>query len=321
MKISLCEELDKCEAIWQKFVMPQCVWDLWAVRKTFVDVYGYPVKFVTAYENNKLVAALPTWYNTEEKRWEWISDQWAEGNYPFAEDKQVVSDMISYLPGKVFLDAIRQDKADLFSDKLERDSDHFGFSVSVRGGTWEGVLSSMPARKENVRRNLKAMEKIEPKVFFDRESDLANLFALNIYRMRQKVDKYDDEELSVYESGDRNQKVIQELWKRGTGEFKSRIMAVEVAGKVVGVMFNLIWNDKYLQLHRGEDVLSADGIGSYMNKLVVEDAIKMGCDYVDFCMEEHHWKKNWCEPEATYKLVTENPLTTKKEVSESFSCL
>lgn len=321
MKIALCEEIDKCEAIWQRFVLPECVWDLWDVRKTFIDIYGYPIKFVTAYEGNKLIAALPLWFNLEEKRFEWISDQWAEGNYPFAENKQIVSEMILSLPGKVFFDAIRSDKANLFEEKLERDSDHFGFNLSKRGGNWDGVLLSMPSRKENVKRNIKSVEKINPKVFFDRESDLENLFALNIFRMRQKVDKYDDEELSVYESGDRNQRVIKELWKRGKNEFRSRIMAVEVSGKVVGVMFNLIWKDKYLQLHRGEDVLSADGIGSYMNKLVVEDAIKMGCDYVDFCMEEHHWKKNWCDPEAMYKLTLDNSVLVKKEVHESFSCL
>lgn len=296
--------MNECQTIWRKFVVPQSVWDLWEVRKVFIDVYGYPVEFTVATDSRgEIIGALPVWWNSREERWEWISDQWAEGNYPLADNQEVVREMLGVLRGKVFLDAIRQDKKDLFGQGLERDADHFGFSIGARGGTWDGIWSSMPSRRENVRRNIKSLEGMRPKVVTDREGDLENLFALNILRMREKAAKYSDEERSVYENGDNDRRAIRQLWQRGRdGIYRSRILAVEVKSKVVGVMFNLAWQDKYVQLHRGEDVHSADGIGSYMNKLVVEDALRLGCDYVDFCMEEHHWKSNWCQGEPTYKL-------------------
>lgn len=306
LSLEICEDRDECEKIWRSLVVPQCLWDEWEIRKIFVDVYQYPLNFVLARKRGRLVGVLPLWKNLKFKRWEWISDQWAEGNTPLASDRVVVETMLRSLHGKVFLDAIRADKAGLFGGTIKRDANHFGFSIKDRGGDWDGIAESLPQRRTNVKRNIKFVERLKPYIYFDRAQDIEKLFDLNIKRMREKVDKYDDEELSVYEDGEINQKVIREFWARSGGKYRARIISIEVAGQIVSVHFNLIWKDKYVQLHRGEDVMAVSGIGSFANKLVVEDAKKHDCDYVDFCMEDHHWKRDWCDPDPTYKYEKNN---------------
>ena len=84
-------------------------------------------------------------------------------------------------------------------------------------------------------------------------------------------------------------------------------------GKVVSCDLNLVYKDRYYTLLGGQDVAKVKGIGTYANMLDINDSIEQDCSYVDFCMEDHHWKSKWFKGTPRYKWVRK-PKTIKPVV-------
>lgn len=304
MKIKVYSDEKKCGELWTTYSRGKSIWDLWEIRKILADSFRLPYYFVTAEDKGEMTAVLPLALNADEKRFEWIGAGWAEGNYPFCEDPNVVNRLLEFVEGKICLEAIKSDDVRLFGTMLLPDHDHYGLDLHKTGGSWEGYLETLKGKKRyNVRRDIRRIESLEPVVAYDNPADLEVMFDLNVGRMREKARKYLDEERSSYEGESADRIFIRKLWQQGGGAYRARLISVKVGGKLVAVDLNLAYGKTYISLVGGLDVERVDGIGSYMNMLDIKDAGEMGCDYVDFCMEGHHWKDSWFEGDKMFKFV------------------
>jgi len=314
VKISVVFSKLKAKKLWKKYSIVKDVWDLWEFRKIFLDIYKYPVRFVVAKRKNKIVGVLPLWFDKDQNHLEWISGWWAEKSRAFCNEKRVIKKMLDSLVQKVSLEAMGPESKKSFPYRLKRDYDHFGLNMNHVGGTWDGYLESLKSKKrQTIKWDIRQVEKLNPKVRYDHVTDLRHLFRLNIDRMNVKSKLYKDEESSVFEKDKRQMKVFRELWRRRGRAFNTRIISVLVRGKVVSCDLNLVYKDRYYTLLGGQDVAKVKGIGTYANMLDINDSIEQGCSYVDFCMEDHHWKSKWFKGTPRYKWIRK-PKTIKPVV-------
>lgn len=302
VSIEIYTDEKECEKIWRNYSRNETLWDLWQIRKIIAELFELRWHFVVAKKGSDILGALPLCYNPAEKRLEWVGAGWAEGNYSFGDSTEVTRMMLNSLKEDIYLDAIFEKDAWLFGTDLKPDSDHFGIDLRKVDGDWEGFLKSLSGKKRyNIKRDVKSIEARNPVVLYNRASDLEVMFDLNINRMREKSIRYSDEERSVYEEGNLDKEFISRLWKNRGNGYDARIICVEIDGRPVSCDFTLMSKSKYYSLHGGVDVKAASGVGSFSNKLIIDDAVALDCDYVDFCMEDHHWKSSWFEADPVVR--------------------
>lgn len=308
--IRLIRDAKRAENLWSKFCKPRTVWDLWEVRKAFLNVYKYKILFVVAKVRGKTVGVLPLWYSKSAKAYEWISGWYAEESYPFTKSKIVLQMMLDRVDGKVVLEAMKYGAAKLFPGRLVRDFDHYGLNLKKVGYDWDKYLMSIKKKKrENIRKDIRTINAKNPVISYDNLKDLKYLFSLNKKQMRRKVKIYADETLSIFETDKKQEAAYKEMWKCSGGRYKVRLITVRIGKKVVGCDFNLIYKNKYYTVIGGTDIQACSGIGVYMNYLDIQDGIAKGCNYVDFLMENHYWKEDWFKPERRYKFEMDKQKT------------
>ncbi len=302
LEIRCIRDVRRLEKMWNALCTPKTVWDLWEIRKAFLDVYKYKVLFVEARKGKKTIGGLPLWFSKEAKKYEWISGWYAEESGPFTTNKSLVKKMIAKVDGPMSLECMDGKTARLFPGKLVRDFDHFGLSLKTVGYSWDKYLATLKTKKrQNIKRDVRSIIAKIPVVRYDNPADLKHLFRLNRMQMRRKVKMYNDESLSVFETDKKMGRAFLEMWKRSGGRYRARIITVLVGGKVVGCDFNLIYKKKYVTVLGGSNVKAVSGIGNFMNYLDIQDAINEKMEYIDFMMENHYWKEDWFKPERRYK--------------------
>ncbi len=304
IKLLHVTDLRTVEKLWRTYSRLDNVWDLWEFRRVFIDVFKYPLLFVIAIWKSNIVGVLPLWFDSKQGHYEWISGWWSEQSRPFCNDSGIVLKMLKSLDQKVALECMTGETAVLFNGLVESDFDHFGLDLTRVGGTWDGYLESLRKKKRyNIKRDIKRVLGRKPVIRFDKKSDLEHLFRLNIARMSRKAAIYADEEKSVFEVDAKQNEAFLELWERRGEAYDARIVCVEIGGKVVSCDFNLIFQKKYFTLLGGLDIDRVSGIGSFANMLDIQDGVNHGCTYIDFCMEDHHWKHSWFKASPRYKVV------------------
>lgn len=304
--VKVISDLNSCRSIWNTYSRMETIWDLWEIRKLLIDVYKFPLHFVTGFKGKSIVGVLPLWYNKILNQYEWISDGWTEENYAFGNDPEIIGELISKIEQKLVLEAIHPKDVYLFDKKnIQKDSDHYALDLNHVGGSWEGYLLSLPGKKrQNINRDIRSVFSKKPIVKYDETKNLKDMFDLSVHRMRQKTKKYDDEDESIYESKESNiyKEFINQLWINRGDKYNARIISVEIGGEIVSCDFNLVYKNKYYPLHSGINIDIISGIGSFSNMLDIKDAIDNKCNYVDFCMEDHHWKSSWFKSDPMYKI-------------------
>ncbi|MBI2008172.1 GNAT family N-acetyltransferase [Candidatus Amesbacteria bacterium] len=307
LTLKVISDVGECQRIWNNFSRQETVWDAWELRKAIIDTYKHKLNFVAAWRGEEMVAVMPLWFNEGQNRLEWVSEEWTEGNYAFGDDGEAIENIRKSLRWPTVLEAVLPRDGQILGGRVIPAADHFGVDLTTVGGTWTGYVMSLKRKKRQaVKKDIRCIETGSPVVHYDRESDLEVMFDLNISRMREKAAKYTDEEPSTYEDGSKDQEFIRRLWKNRGGEYNARIICVEMGGRPVSCDFTLIYKNKYYSLQGGVDVKAASGIGSFSNKLIIDDAVAAGCSYVDFCMEDHHWKRAWFGGDPMERVVWEN---------------
>jgi hypothetical protein len=292
--------------LWMKWCSPEQVWDLWEVKETFMKVFRYKSFFLAAYLGRKLKGFLPLWYDSSLGHYDWISGWWAEYSRPFCSSKSIVSKMLDTLEGNIFLGCMDKKYIKYFPKGIKRDFNQYAIDLKKLNHDWEEYLKTIKKKKrQNIRRDIRSIEKFKPTVRYDRVSDLNILARLNILQMKRKKAMYDDEWDSVFLKDKNHMKAFKRLFQNQNKNYQARIITVMIKNKVVAVDFNLLYKNKYYCLLGGVNIIKYSGLGNYMNYMDINDSIKLGCDRIDFLMEAHHWKDDWIKGEPRYKFVRE----------------
>lgn len=292
--VHIVRDIKTCEKLWTSHVKPRVLWDLWEVKKAFLKSYPDTLFFVHATEQGKTVGLLPLTYDAKKKKYVQVGDWWPERATFFCRDLKVMDKMLEAVPGPLVLPVLMPAYRKYFSYGITRGSDQYIMNLKRVNYSWNNFLLTLKKKKrQNLRRDVRNISEMKIKIRYDRYEDLTTLFRLNKKQMRRKMQMYDDEEQSIFESDVNEKKVFRNLYKAAGKEYKAKIITVLLNNKIVGVDFGLIYKKTFIAMLGGLDIKALSGIGTFMNYLDVQTAIDEGCDYVDFMTEEHHWKKDW----------------------------
>jgi len=280
MNAIFVENIDECEKLWEEFSPHLSIFDGWDFRVSFWEFYKYNPYFVLLVEDNQNVGLIPLWYISDKNKYFWFGDigddfDWQEENSFWVKDEKYLKSLIDVCPKSTVLNNLKESAcAFLAGDK------RLAKTLPKQTLMMDGIYSvddffmTLPKKlRENLRRDKKRIESLNPEIVFDNIDDFSKLVKFNI-------DKFDDSPLK----DERFVKTFNRIIEKGqNGEiYRSRMISVKVDGEVVGVDLNFIFKDIYLTLLCGNDTKKCPGIGHYLTMLDMQDALSLGSKLMDF---------------------------------------
>lgn len=296
-------DLKICQDLWQKFSPHESVFDLWEIRAAFYTGYKFAPYFLTIHKDQSLAGVLPLWFNanptfgktmTDFAKYTWFGSNWPEDNVFFVKEGELIPLLLLACPKPAELACIRPHTCYEFLKDFpgftpEEDKKYF-LDLS-RVATLDDFLSHLKKKKRyNLRRDKKRISSLSPKIIIKNQQNLEDMFKLSIERFRIK---YPDEpsEHSAFED-ERRKEVFRKLVSNAR-DYQVRLITTIINNKIEAVEFGLVYKKTYYALNAGVDVSNYSGIGVFSNLLVIEDALKLGCQKIDFLESDNNWKESW----------------------------
>ena len=124
------------------------------------------------------------------------------------------------------------------------------------------------------------MENLGLEIVFNDFSDLDNLFKLNVGSFAGES----------YLSQEEERRPWRELIK---ANFDWRLVSLRRNGETVAASLSVLYNGYYHYLITGVDFAAYPGLGKYLNKVNIEEAIKARARYFDAGLGDCGWKNLW----------------------------
>ena len=284
IEIRVVTELHEAENLWRELSPRRVIFDDWDFRFVFYKYDPQPLSFRAAYEvsdgREELVGLMPL-VDYPEFGYGFFAEEPCEENRVFIKSghDEAVQKIYESLTGKTqFYDISGEDE---YTQKLTLEDHKYmlplaGFK-SFADFT-EARLSSK--RRHSLEKELVAIENLQPEVVMNDFGDLENLFKLNLKSFAEES----------YLSKEAEKNPWRELVK---APFNWRLISLRLNGQTVAVSLGVLYNGYYHYLLTGVDFASYPGLGKYLNKTSIEEAIKMGAKYFDAGLGDCGWKHLW----------------------------
>lgn len=309
--IKVFSTIEEAFALWQMFSPNQSVFDLWEVRKSFWYGYQFTPYFLTLIKGKKeIVGVLPLWFNSDKKTsfnqdydpqtYTWWGSNWPEDNVFFVKNLEFIPLLLAAAPSPLKLSCIKPlpeynfllGFSDFGTDKEKK-----YFLDLTKISTVEDFLSKLKKKKRyNLRRDRKKILKFKPEIVSNNSNHLETLFSLSIKRFRELYPDNKNEH-SAFE--DERRKNVFRALLANKGVYQVRILSTVIEGKVEAVEFALVYKKTYYALTGAANIFSYSGLGVFSNLLLIEDALKLGCQKIDFLEGNCNWKGSWQLDETT----------------------
>jgi len=297
------------QEIWQQWTRDSSVFDLWNVRKSFWGGYHFDPYFWTIIKQKgtreEVIGVLPLWFNANKRlptdtadcdsqKYVWFGSNWPEDNIFFVKDAELIPLLLTAAPKPLELACIKplSDYNFLleFPGFANEEEKKYFLDLS-KISTLDDYLAILKKKKRyNLRRDRKRILSLNPQIIINQSSHLEELFNLSIKRFREIFpDEPDDQ--SAFEDF-RRKNVFRNLLKNAT-DYQARLISTIVNGKIESVEFGLVYKKTYYALNSGADISRYSGIGVFSNLLVLEDALSLGCNKIDFLEGDNNWKDSW----------------------------
>lgn len=308
LNLQIVSDIHKAEELWKLFSPNKSVFDLWDVRKAWYEGYKYQPYFITIIRNSKrnddLLGMLPLWFNPEKtledacgntdfQHYVWFGSNWPEDNRFFVKDNEVIPLLLLAAPKPLELACISPRQEYKFLEKFdgftfEEDKKYF-LDLSKMHTLDDYLLRLKKKKRYNLKRDRKHILSRNPKVVIGTKN-IEEMFSLSIKRFRLKYAN-DPSEYSAFED-DRRKNVFRSLISNA-GKYEVRMITTIINDNIEAVEFGLVYNKSYYALNAGVDISGYPGLGVFSNLLVIEDAIKLGCEKIDFLESDNNWKDSW----------------------------
>jgi hypothetical protein len=300
LMLKVISDIDECEDVWNDISPNRKLFDLWEIRKSFFESYKSDPYFLTIFEQKglkeNLLGVLPLWVDDDDYKgqYAWYGGYWPEENNFFVRDLEVIPLLLMAAPSPLCLQCIDPIPDYDFLESLhgfsfEKDKKYF-MNLSKYHTVNEYLTSLKKKKRYNIKRDRKIILANHPNVILNNFSHLERLFELNIARFRGKyVDT--PSEYSIFE--DIRQKNLFRKFIANSHVAEPRMISTVINGNVEAVEMGFIFNRTYYALSSGANIMKYSGLGVYSNLLVIEDALKNGCEKIDFFEGDYNWKDSW----------------------------
>ena len=282
-------DLNKSQILWEKFSTNQSLFDLWALRLAFWRGYRYEPYFITLSFQDDIISVLPLWFDREDQQYTWFGGSWPDENIFFTKRIDTIPLLLKLIPGKARLFCIRsQERVTDQVGLLEKDEEKYVLDIK-EFISLDNFWSLLKKKKRyNLKRDWKRIQALNPKIIYDDFSHLEYLFKLNIARFDNMLLEESKSNFLPKEK----QKAFKEIISLAK-DYQARMIAIIINGRVVSVDLVAIYKKVYYCLGGGCDVENYSGLGAFANLKLIEDAISLGVEKIDFLQGDLNWKASW----------------------------
>lgn len=291
----------ECKELWEMFVYPELVWDIWDVRDSFNKAFQRKPLFVIAEENYKIVGFLPLCIIPETNTIgffpgeTWHGKTWVEQNKIFAETDDILKGMVEYVSNKfpqtLHLRYILKDEC-LGTVKTE---DEIGYlfvpkKYNYSMDEYYQLFSHKSAKR--IKKDIEAVAAKNMRVEINNFDHFETLVNMNIERFGS--DSYFSD--SRFTQGFKN--LCTYLKEKGY----LRVTSVFLNDELAAVDFGSIFNERYTLLAGGTNA-NFPGVAKLINTLHMEYSCQQRFLEADFLCGDFSWKKIFhLEPRPLYKI-------------------
>lgn len=282
-------DLDRCQKLWEEFSTRESLFDLWDFRLAFWRGHKFSPYFITLSFQEKVLSVLPLWFDGEDQQYTWFGSSWPEDNFFFTKRIDTIPLLLKLVPGKARLFCIRSQEG--ITDQpglLEKDEEKYVLDIK-EFTSMDNFWNLLKKKKRyNLKRDWKKIQSLNPKIVYDDFSHLEHLFKLNIGRFDGMV--LDDSKSTFLPK--EKQVIFKEIVNLAK-DYKVRMISTMVDNKIISVDLVAIYNNIYYCLAGGCDVEGYSGLGTFANLKLIEDAISLGVEKIDFLQGDLNWKASW----------------------------
>jgi len=307
LKLKVLSDIAACCDFWQQYSSNASIFDLWEVRNAFFSGYRYEPYFLILLQesakNQEVLGILPLWFNSnptfgkgasDYQKYVWFGSNWPEDNVFFVKNPQIIPLLLTAAPVPLELACIKPLREyDFLQDfpGFAKEEDKKYFLDLTHISTLDDFLVRLKKKKRyNLRRDRKRVSALGPQIDINNMSQIEDMFRLSIERFRQKYPD-DPNEHSAFED-ERRRNVFRSLIAN-TGRYQVRIISTIINGQIEAVEFGLVYDKTYYAFNAGTHVSKYSGLGVFSNLLVIEDALKLGAQKIDFLESDNNWKDSW----------------------------
>lgn len=294
----IVSDVEKCQTLWQEFSPQKNLFDAWEFRYAFYQGYRFSPYFILLKKEDKNLALLPLWFDSDRKTYTWFGSDWQEEVSFFTKDWNLIPFLLSIAPSPLFLNAISKASVEPLGGKIEFENDDQKYVLNL--GNFKNHEDFLMTLKKNKRRDLRKdrnrILRQNPEITINHFADFEELISLSKKRFEEKNEKTDWEDPRRIET-------FREVIKLGLegNSYRARMITIKINGKTAGVDLVCLYNNAYFTVKCGYDVKNFSGIGNFMNLFEIDDAISLGMKKIDFLQNNYEWKDRWFESVPLFK--------------------
>jgi len=294
IEIKIISDLEEAKKLWNLLSPEETIYDLWDFRYCFYKYENYRLKFITAYDNNEAVALLPLQYSERDECLEYFAEEFMEESRPFVKDgyEYLIADLYSKIDEKTKLfDISENSESDEFTKNLPLE-DYKYFLPLINFKSFDDFLNERlnAKRRRSLVKEIREVAEKETSVEIIKAGDGKN---------KEELDR-DIELLFKFNFGS----FAEESYLLKTSEqdahrdllylnFNWRLAIVSVNGQKEALAFSILHKNTWFYLVTGVNFKSIPGLGKFMVKVNIEEALKNNFKFFDIGLGDCGWKHLW----------------------------
>lgn len=284
-------DITVCRQLWEHFIPPEKLTDIWDVRACFYRRFARKLFFVVAKKNGHPAGFIPLSYIDENDHYGyfpgevWNGKTWLEQNRVIFFDHDILDQMLNWLSGNKKKYYIRYLIEDQYLRKNSVGIDEIGYffypkEVDFSMDNYYALFSKKSAKK--IRRDVDNIYARDLVIRTDNVDDFDLMVQMNIERFGG----------DSYFSDQRFCESFRDLKKYLNKKGWLRITSVLVDGKPAAVDMGCLYKRAYTLLAGGTHS-EYPGIAKVINLYHIQEACKNKYKEVDFLCGDFSWKKRF----------------------------
>ncbi|SPD72963.1 conserved hypothetical protein [uncultured Desulfobacterium sp.] len=281
-------DLEECKRLWETFLKPQNISDMWDFRACFHRHLKHEPNFMLLEDAKGIAAMLPLSYVDDLDAFfffpgeVWHNKTWIERTPVYLRESFELEDLLSYCPPRTYLRYMSVPDTALFPGLHV---DEIGYVLYPQALDFDvTVYSKRFSNKKfkNIVNTIKGFTDSECTFHINRLRDFQFIVDMSIRHFGADSYLYDNR----FREGFRD--IMFFLLKNGM----LRMVSLDIRGKTAAVDLGALYGDCYTVFLGGTDP-QFPGIAKVINMHHIEFACEHRISKVDFLCGDFHWKKLW----------------------------
>ena len=310
MKKQCVSDLDDCRRLWNRFIAPKNISDLWDFRLCFQRHFGFKPCFHVFEDRAGVTAMLPLSYAEDLETFFffpgeiWQNRTWIERTPFHLREREYLEEVLASCPERTYLRYMELEEGPIPQD-LEMDEIGYVLYPPSLGFDLEHFRKKFHHKKvKNILRVIRNILENGGLFRVNRLRDFDLLVAMSLQQFGSGSYLYD------YRFREGFRDLVYFLHARKW----LRMVSLEIKGRPVAVDVGALFGDTYT-LFLGATDPEFPGVAKVMNMHHIEFAFRERLAKIDFLCGDFHWKKLWhLDPEPLFKYVS--PLLRHEEAIE-----